>query len=99
MKKITKAGLKKALTRAAAQRSQQLSAFRPNDAQRARLHRSRLASEKMFSGFLKAAGLDLKKFQTVQGQHSALQQRLVERQKRDALRYAARQKLGFTPAF
>jgi hypothetical protein len=45
-----------------------------------------------FSGFLKGAGLDLKKLQTAQGQHGALQQRLVERQKRDALRYAVRQK-------
>jgi len=90
MKKITKAELKKALTRAAAQRSKQLSGFRPNDAQRAQLLRSRLASEKMFSGFLKGAGLDLKKLQTAQGQHGAFQQRLVERQKRDALRYAVR---------
>jgi len=92
MKKITKAELKRALTKAAAQRSAQLSAFRPNDAQRARLQRSRLASAKARSALLKGAGLDLKTLQTAQGQHSALQQRLVETRRRDALRYAAREK-------
>jgi hypothetical protein len=92
VKRITKAKLKKALTKAAAQRANQLSGLRTNDAQRAQLEKSRLASEKLLSEFLTSAGLDLKKLQTAQGQQSAVQERLVERQKNAALRSAARNK-------
>jgi hypothetical protein len=90
MKRITKAELKKALTRAAAQRAKQLRGIRTTDAQRAQLQRSRAASEKLLSKFLTGAGLDLKKLRTAQGQHSALQEGLVEKQKQAALRFAAR---------
>ena len=92
VKRITKAELKMALTKAATQRANQLSGVRTNSAQRAQLQRSRLASEKLISEFLTGAGLDLKKLQTAQGQHNALQERLVERQKNAALRSAARNK-------
>jgi hypothetical protein len=92
VKRITKAELKKTLTKAAAQRANQLSGLRTNDAQRAQLQRSRLASEKLLSEFLTGTGLDLKKLQTAQGQQSALQERLVERQKNAALRSATRNK-------
>jgi hypothetical protein len=92
VKRITKAELKKALTKAVAQRENQLSGLRTNDAQRARLQRSRLASEKLLSKFLTGAGLDLKKLRKAQGQHSALREGLFERQKNAALRFAARNK-------
>jgi hypothetical protein len=85
-------GTQKTLTKAAAQRANQLSGLRTNDAQRAQLQRSRLASEKLLSEFLTGTGLDLKKLQTAQGQQSALQERLVERQKNAALRSATRNK-------
>jgi hypothetical protein len=90
VKKITKAGLKKALIKAAAQRANQSSGLRTNDAQRAQLLRSRLASQKLLSEFLTGAGLDLKRLRTAQGPHSALQEGLVEKQKKAALRSAAR---------
>ena len=46
----------------------------------------------MVSGFLKEAGLDLKKFQALQGQRSVELERMVAQHKADALRLAKQRK-------
>ena len=90
MNKISMATLKKAIMAVEAERAKQPVALRPDSAQRSILDKNRRASEKMVAGFLTQAGL--KKFQALQEQRSAEMERIVAKQKTDALRRASRQK-------
>lgn len=92
MKKISKAELKKAILAVEAKRSQHPIAFRPDRAQYLRLQKSRQTSEKMISGFLREAGLEMQKFQALQEQRGVELERIVAKHKTDALRRASRQK-------
>jgi len=92
MKKISTAELKKAILAVEAERAKHPAPFRPDRAQRATLQKSRQASDKMVSGFLKEAGLDLKKFQALQEQRSVELERMVAQHKADALRLAKQRK-------
>jgi len=92
MKTISTAELKKAILAVEAERLKHPAPFRPDRAQRATLQKSRRASDKMVTGFLKEAGLDLKKFQALQEQRSVELERMVAKQKTDALRHAAQRK-------
>ncbi len=92
MKKISTAELKKAILAVEAERLKHPAAFRPDRAQRAALQKSRRASEKMVSGFLKEAGLDLKKFQAMQEKRSAELERMVARHKAETLRLASQRR-------
>jgi hypothetical protein len=92
MKKISTAELKKAILALEAERLKHPAAFRPDRAQRATLQKSHRASEKMVSGFLKEAGLDLKKFQALQEQRSVELERMVAKHKAEALRLASQRK-------
>jgi hypothetical protein len=56
------------------------------------LQKSRKASGKMESGFLKKAGLDLKQLQVLQEQRSVELERMVAKHKADALRVATQRK-------
>ena len=92
MKKISTAELKKAILAVEAERAKHPVPFRPDRAQRAALQKSRQVSDKMVSGFLKEAGLDLKKFQALQEQRSVELERMVAQHKADALRLAKQRK-------
>jgi hypothetical protein len=92
MKKISTAELKKAILAVEAERLKHPAAFRPDRAQRATLQKTRQASEKMVSGFLRKAGLDLRQFQAPQEKRGAELQRMVAQHKADALRLAAQRK-------
>jgi hypothetical protein len=92
MKKISEPALKKAILAVEAERSKHPGAFRPDRVQRATLQKSRGALEKMVSGFLREAGLDIKRLQALQEQRSAELERMVAKHKADALRRASRQK-------
>lgn len=92
MKKISTAELKKAILAAEAERLKHPAAFRPDRAQRATLQKSQRESEKVVSGLLKKAGLDLKQFQAMQEQRGAELERMVAKHKADALRLAAQRK-------
>ena len=92
MKKISTVEFKKAILAVEAERLKHPAAFRPDRAQRAVLQKSRQASDKMMSAFLKETGLDLKKLQAVQGQRGAQLERMVAKQKTEALRLASQRK-------
>lgn len=92
MKRISTAELKKAIVAVEAERSKHPAKFRADRGQRAALQKSRQTSDKMVSGFLKEAGLDLKKFQALQEQRSVELERMVAQHKADALRLAKQQK-------
>jgi hypothetical protein len=92
MKKISTAELKKAILAVEAERLKHPAPFRPDRAQRATLQKGRQASDKMVSGFLKEAGLDLKKFQVLHEQRSAELERMVAQHKADALKLAKQRK-------
>jgi hypothetical protein len=92
MKKISEAALKKAILAVEAERLKNPPAFRPDHAQQATLQKSRRALDKMVSGFLSDAGLDIRKFQALQEQRSVELERMVAKHKADALRRASRQK-------
>jgi hypothetical protein len=92
MKKISTAELKKAILAVEAERSKYPPKFRPDRAQRATLQKGHRASEKMMTGFLKEAGLDLKKFQVMQEQRNAELERMVAKHKSEALRLASKRK-------
>lgn len=92
MKKLSAAELKKAILAVEAERSKYPAEFRPDRAQRASLRKSRQASEKMVSGFLKQAGLDLGKLRTLREQRSAELERMVAQHKKQALRLASQRK-------
>jgi hypothetical protein len=91
MAKISKAALKKAILAVEAERAASPVAFRPDRAQRAALQKSRRASSGAVSRFLAEAGLDMKQFQAAQERRSAELERMIAKQKADALR-RARQK-------
>src|SRR5262245_29937369 len=92
MKTISEAALKKAIIAAEAERAKHPAAFRPDRAQRASLQKNRQATGKMLSGFLKQAGLDLKKFQALQEQRGAELARMVAKHKAESLRVAQQRK-------
>jgi hypothetical protein len=92
MKKISEAALKKAILAVEAERLKNPPAFRPDRAQRATLQKSRRGLDKIVSGFLKDAGLDIKKFQALQERRSVELERMVAKHKAAALRRASRQK-------
>lgn len=92
MKKISTAELKKSILAAEAERAKHPAPFRPDRAQRATLQKSRQASEKMVSGSLKEAGLDLKNFHALHEQRGAELERMVAKHKADALRSAKQHK-------
>jgi hypothetical protein len=92
MKRISTAKLKKSILALEAERAKHPAPFRPDRAQRATLQKSRQASDKMVSGFLKEAGLDMKKFQKLQEQRSTELERMVAQHKVDALRLAKQRK-------
>ena len=92
MKKISTTELKRAILAVEAERLKHPVAFRPDRAQRATLQKSRRASEKLVTGFLREAGLDIKKLQALQEKRSVELERMVAKQKAEALRRASRQK-------
>jgi hypothetical protein len=92
MKKISTAELKKAILAAEAERSKHPDTFRPDRAQRATLQKSRRAADKMLSGFLKEAGLDLRKLQALQDKRNAELERMVAKHKADAIRGASQRR-------
>lgn len=92
MMQISKAALKKAIVAVESERARQPVAFQPDRTQLSVLQKSRKASDKAVSGFLSQAGLNLKAFQTLQGERSAVLDQFVAQQKADALRRAAKQK-------
>ena len=92
VKKISKAELKKAILKMEAERLKHPATFRPDRSQRATLQKSRRASEKKMFGFLKEAGLDLRKFQALQEQRSAEPDRMVAKHKKEALKRASQSK-------
>jgi hypothetical protein len=92
VKKISKAELKKAILKMEAERLKHPATFRPDRSQRATLQKSRRASEKKMFGFLKEAGLDLRKFQALQEQRSAELDRMVAKHKKEALKRASQSK-------
>ena len=92
MKKISTAELKKAILAVEAERAKHPAQFRPDRTQRAALQKGRQASDKMVSGFLKEAGMDLKKFQALQEQRSVELERMVAQHKADALKLAKQRK-------
>jgi hypothetical protein len=91
MKMISKAEVKKAILAMEVQRA----GFRPDAAQRAKMQKSRRASEKMVSDFLRESGLDMKKFEALQRQRGIERERIVAKDKAEALRRAP--KLRDTP--
>jgi hypothetical protein len=90
MKTISETALKKAIIAAEAERAKHPVALRPDRAELTRLRKARQASEKMVGEFVAQAGLDMKQFRAVQEQRSAEIDRLVQRQKADALERASR---------
>ena len=92
MKKISTAELKKAILAVEAERLKHPATFRPDRAQCATLRKSRRESEKMVSGFVKEAGLDLKKFRALQEKRGAELERMVAKHKAEAVRLASRRK-------
>ena len=90
--KISPAAIKKAILAVETERMKHPAAFRADRAQRALLQKSRRESEKMLSGFLREAGLDLKKLQAQQQRRGAELERMVAKQKADAVRLAAQRK-------
>jgi hypothetical protein len=92
MKKISKADLKKAILAVEAERAKYPVAFRPDRGHHPTLDKSRRGSEKMVTGFLREAGLDIEKFQARQEHHNVQLERLVAKHKTDALRRASRSK-------
>jgi hypothetical protein len=92
MKKISTGELKKAILAVENERLKYPATFRADRAQRATLQKSRRASEKIVSGFLKEAGLDLKKFQALQEQRGLQLERMVAKHKAEALRRAMQRK-------
>src|SRR5437762_13090120 len=92
MKKISTGELKKAILAVENERLKYPATFRADRAQRATLQKSRRASEKIVSGFLKEAGLDLKKFQALQEQRGLQLERMVATHKAEALRRAMQRK-------
>jgi hypothetical protein len=92
MKKITTAQLKKAILTVEAERLKHPQKFRPDRGQRATLQKGRQASEKMLTGFLKQAGLDLKQLQALQEKRGAELERMVAKHKAEALKVASKHK-------
>jgi hypothetical protein len=92
VKKISEAALKKAILAVEAERSKHTGAFRPDRAQRATLQKSRRGLDKIVSGFLREAGLDIEKLQALAEQRGVELERMVAKHKADALRGASRQK-------
>ena len=84
MKMISKAEVKKAILAMEVQRA----GFRPDAAQRAKMQKSRRASEKMVSDFLRESGLDMKKFEALQRQRGVERERMVAKDKAETLRRA-----------
>ncbi len=89
--KISKAELKKAILAVEAERLKHPVVFRLNSAQYPKLLSSRRAKEKLVSEFLREAGLDTKKFEALEEQQSAEQERIIDKHKADALKRASRQ--------
>jgi hypothetical protein len=92
MKEISTAELKKAILAVEAERQKHPARFRPDRAQRAALQKSRRESVKAASALLSKAGLDLKKFQALQGKRSADLERMVAKHKADAIKLASKRK-------
>ena len=91
-RKISTAELKKAILAVEAERLKHPARFRPDRTQRATLRKSRKESEKIMSAFFSKAGLDLKKYRALHEKRSAELERMVAKQKADALKVAARRK-------
>jgi hypothetical protein len=92
MKKISPAQLKKSILAVEANRAKYPQRFGPDRGQRARLQKSRQASDKMLAGFLKQSGLDLKNLQANEEKRGAELKRMVAKHKADALKVASRRK-------
>lgn len=92
MKSISEAALKRAIVAVESERLKHPVDLRPDRAQQALIRDGRRTSDKMVSGFLRHAGMDLKSFQVVQEQRGAVMERIVARQKADAVRRAAGKK-------
>ncbi len=92
MRTISNAALKKAIIAVEAERAKQPAALMPGRAELSGLRKSRQASDKVVAGLMKKAGLDPKALQALQEERSGALERLVAKQKSDALRRVARQK-------
>jgi hypothetical protein len=92
MKTISEASLKKAIQAVEAERAKHPVGLRPNRTELAALRKGQRASERMVAEFLKSTGLDMKKFASLQDDRDAELERIVARQKADALKRAARAK-------
>jgi hypothetical protein len=90
--RLSKAQLQKtiaAVQRVQRERSQHPAAFRPDHRQRAKLNKSRAASEKMLAAFFQQAGLNLQEFEALQQRRDSDLAGMVEQHKADALQRAA----------
>src|SRR5262245_23575793 len=92
MKTISKAEMKKAILAVAADRLKHPVILRPDFAKDPKLRSIRRASKKMARGFLREVGLDIKHLEGLQRQHNVELERIVKRQRADALRQASRQR-------
>jgi hypothetical protein len=92
MATISNAAIKKAILAVEAERQKHPAPPRPDRAELAALKKNRLASSSMLSACLTKAGLDLKRFAALQEEHGAALDRIVARQKADALALAAQHK-------
>jgi hypothetical protein len=92
MKNISKAEIKKAILVVEAERLKHLEVFRPDSAKYPKLLSNRRALEKIVRGSLREAGLDMKKFEALQGQRSIELERIAAKHKADAVERASRQK-------
>lgn len=90
MRGPSKAELKKAILAVEAERLKHPIDFRPSAAQQRTLQKRRAASDRMVSEFLEKAGFDLAKFEALQQQREAELERMLARDKEDALRQASR---------
>jgi hypothetical protein len=89
-RKISEAALRKAILAVEAERSANPLAFQPDRAQRALLEQGRRKFDGMVDAFLKDAGLDRRRFQTLQEKLHADLERMVAQHKAKALRQAAK---------
>lgn len=92
MARISEASLKKAILAIETERLRHASAFGADRSTLGALRTSRKASEKVLSGFLRNAGLDLNRLEVLNKERSAELDRLIERHKANAIKLAARRK-------
>lgn len=89
---ISQEEMKKAILAVEAERQKHPPRFRPDRAQRAALLKGRKDAEKAVTASLTKAGMDLKKFKTLQEKRSAELERMVARHKAEAIKLSTQRK-------